>query len=165
MKLSERHILSVLLLIGEIIYVPAIAQHRHVHKHHHVHHHNTVPTNKNINNEIEVTTNKFIDVVMTNNYAQKLHIKRSNNNTTTEKGILFEEKPLIVNDTRNRKKAKPPKKYSRTLTFRHDKVKHHVRQHAAKSVKLDCNVKGVSKKILVIKWLKNGVSITNELKR
>jgi len=170
MKLSEIHILGVLILVGEIIYVPAIAQHMHIHKHHHVHHHNTVPLNQNINNESELTKKKIVDVGTTNHYSKKVHSKRSNNNTTTEKEISFDEKPRILNDTRNRdKKGKPPKKdikkYSRILTFRHEKVKHHVRQHAAKSVKLDCNVKGVSKKILAVKWLKNGVPITNELKR
>ena len=165
MKVSDKSIICVVILIGELLYVPAVLQHRHVHKHHHVHHHNNTPPKLNIN---EVTTRRA-EVAITKSGEHNVHTKRSNNNRTQEE-ISYTHRPSTINDTRNRGQKvklrnKGIKKHPKILRFRDDKPNHHVRQHAAKSVTLDCNVKGVSKKILKIHWLYNGLPIENDPKR
>ena len=49
-------------------------------------------------------------------------------------------------------------KNSKRLMFRNE-VNLIVRQHAAKSIKLDCHVKRVPKSLLKVRWFKDGVSI------
>ena len=178
MKVLRRRIIGTLFLFGEILYVFTSTQHRNIHKHPPVHHQRNVPKNQDLNINATFTMQNFTNLQKSTNLVQtkfhehKFKRQRSSSINYSVNEVLSKNSQilLIENDTKTRKKAeklpiKGPKRNTRRFRFS-DKVILNVRQHAAKSVKLDCTVKGVSKKRnLVIKWLKDGIPISSDIKK
>ena len=153
------------MIFGEIVLVFTSEQHIHVHKPH-VHHHNDIQESQASYKEIERTT-KVDDLVI----REHVHNFQSKSTNIAEKAMQDQSDPsnkerrTISDNKTEDKKYKPSgkvptshSKYPKRLMFKND-VNPIVRQHAAKSIKLDCYVKGVSKYLLTVRWLKDGVPI------
>ena len=170
MKVLRRRILRTLILFGEILFVFTSTQHNHIHNHHHVHHHNT-PARPHFNKGPEITTRKASDLITSKQFhTHKDQNKRSSNITGIEENISSKYKQRILNEnnTRNLYKTekmqiKGAKKDATRLKFK-NKVKLNVQQHAAKSIELDCRVKGVTRKRNLVKWFKESVPIKGVMK-
>ena len=161
MKVLRSRILGTMIIFGEILLVFTTTQrmHEHFHKRHHVHHHDNIHKVKNINRSKRTTEEASELTTPRSFHIYNNEEKASGNVSSMEERISSNNKTLSDNDTRVGHKTKDLKnkgttKNSNRLKFR-EKIIPSVRQHAAKSIKLDCHVKGVGKKKhLVIKWFK-----------
>ena len=79
----------------------------------------------------------------------------------TVKGMIVSTNEITINEKALRKKGYF--KLDKRLKFKKFKVQNHIRQHAAKSFKLNCIVN--RRKNVSMKWLKDGQAIESYFKR
>ena len=174
MNVSRRNILSLVLLFGEILSEIDSAQHRHVHKHKHIHNHRKDFSTQNMRTNTTTQTSNDISSFghIHFNKSQATQLDK-NNDTVKDVTTRSTEKPIVINNTKfyatTGKQGQSPNWKKNTKGFRFSDTvagDNIVRQHAAKTVRLNCLVKGLSdKKYLSVKWFKDGKNIKANIER
>ena len=160
MKVLRSGILCVLMIFGELVLTNSKEQHIHVHKHR-MHRHSRQESEAS-NKKIESTTK--INVIRKHIHSFQSKGTINNNGMQYQTDSRNKERRTISDNKTEDKEYKQPvnvqisSKNSKRLMFRNE-VNLIVRQHAAKSIKLDCHVKRVPKSLLKVRWFKDGVSI------
>ena len=155
MKWRKIYFLVFICSLGGIFTANANTRHNHVDKHYHVHERKLTFQDVQRNHSIPSDFDKVEEKrAKKHQHDSDLYVK--NTNRLPSNTIIRSEE-----DLNNRGYFKLRKR----LRFKF-KVQEIVRQHAAKSIELDCKVKGItSRKHLSVKWLKDDISIHDDFKR
>ena len=122
------------------------------HKFHNYKNSNTSGMKADIENAIRGITSSS-RLSKAKNYDETL-IKNETGRKITDNKMYGINVPLQISSTKEKvTKCRKPK-----LTFKKDEILD-IREHAAKSIKLRCHVRGASKRVLKVMWLKNGSPI------
>ena len=176
MKILRRRILGTLILFGEILFIITSTQHNHIHDHHHVHHQGNINARQDLNDGAKITTKAVSDLLNPKQFhTHNVQKERSNNTDVKEKNSSnYTKRTTRENNTRDMHKTgniqtKGASRNANRLRFKDeltlDGEPVTVRQHAAKSITLNCRVKGITrKKYLDIKWFKESKPIKGVMK-
>ena len=150
------------MIFGVLVLTDTKEQHIHVHKQR-MHRHNREDSDAS-NKKIESTT-KLNVVIRKHIHSFQSKSTINNNGMQYQTDSRNKERRTISDNKTEDKEYKQPvnvqissSKKSKRMMFRNE-VNPIVRQHAAKSIKLDCHVKRVPKSLLKVRWFKDGVSI------
>ena len=165
MKWQDIFILILIPLTGEISHTFGHTREKHVRKHFHVHKPKVVSSKELENLPSEHINEKVVAAIEIkkhqHNSVSNSEINNSQNHDTPfkkQKANSLNE--LTINEEVLRKNGYF--KLRKCLKFK-SIVQNHIRQHAAKSFELNCNVK--CRKNLSIKWLKDGQAIESYFER
>ena len=165
MKWQEMFILILIPLFGEISHSFGHTRQNHVRKHFHVHEPKVVTSKEPQNLPSEHIQEKVVAAIEIkkhqHNSVSNPEINNSENHDTTFK----KQKSNSLNEITINEEVLRENGYFKLTKRRKfkSKVQNHIRQHAAKSFKLDCIVKG--RKNVSMKWLKDGQAIESYFER
>ena len=157
MKWRNIYILTCITFFGKISYAIPLTRQNNFHRHYHVHKPEIAPKKEGENNAIEDTIENIVVRNITRTHRHNATLTNKKHRTKLENEMSLDEEIRLKN--------KGFFKLSKRLRFKY-KSNPNIRQHAAKSIHLDCTVKGVSdRKRLSIKWIKDGISISGYNRR
>ena len=155
MKWRSIHFLILICSLGGIFPTNVVTRHNHVNKHYHVHERKLIFQEVQKNHSISSDFDKVGDRrAKKHQHDSDVSYVKHTDKLPSSTIIRSEE------DLNNRGYFKLRKR----LRFKF-RVEENVRQHAAKSIHLDCKVKGISRKYLSVKWLKDEMSIHDYIER
>ena len=165
MKWQEIFILILIPLTGEISHTFGHTREKHVRKRFHVHKPKVVSSK-----ELENLPSEHIDekVVAAIEFKKHQHNSVSNpeiNNSQNHDTSFKKQQAKLSNEININEEALRKNGYfklTKRLKFR-SKLQNHIRQHAAKSFKLNCFVN--FRKTVSMKWLKDGQAIESYFER
>ena len=156
MKWRKIYVLIFICSLGGIFTANAVTRHNHVDKHYHVHERKSIFQEVRRNHSIPSDLNKVEGKrAKKHQHDSDVSYVKHTNRLPSNTIIRSEE------DLHNKGYFKLRKR----LRFKF-KAQQIVRQHAARSIDLDCKVKGItSRKNLSVEWLKDEISIHDYFKR